>query len=301
MRFKNKSLLTNLNILRFIKERNKLLVSFLCGVSGLEFSVKSQQIQYAFASTLEMCYYLRNLNLVLLHCFLGNLVQSQIFGSKSVSVVNGKTQPGGGYQTLRSSLELHRTEPLPCDKGTIDIFFDNTGKYVIKNYCISTEKIKTANIITTCIQIAVDHKTHTSVQKNNNFKPKNTTTRNIKAIHSEMENEINKANDLLRIYRYNFLKKLLHIAVNEEDQIDNKIKEIGASTKRLCSNEKCSKLFYCLKRKCDCCGGVVNKYYEEVGSLIFCLSNVFNEIEISENKVLEKRPMIKMSANFIKS
>ena len=184
---------------------------------------------------------------------------------------------------------------MQCDKGTIDIFFDNTGKYVIKNYRISTEKIKTANIITTCIQIVVDDKTHTSVQKNNSFKPKNTTTRNIKAIHSEMENEINKANDLLRIYRYNFLKKRLHIAVNEEDQIDNNIKEIGASTKRLCSKEKCSKLLYCLKGKCDCFGGVVNKYYEEVGSLIFCLSNVFNEIEISENKVLEKRPMIKMS------
>ena len=138
---KNKSVLTNLNISRFIKERNKLLVCFLCGVDGLEFSVESEQIQYAFASTLEMCYYLRNLNLVLPHCFLGNLVQSQIPGSKSVSVVNGKTSPGGGYQTLRSWLELHETEPLQCGKGTIDIFFDNIGKYVIKNYRINTEKI----------------------------------------------------------------------------------------------------------------------------------------------------------------
>ena len=59
-----------------------------------------------------------------------------------------------------------------------------------------------------------------------------------------MENEINKGNGLFRIYRYNFLEKLLQIVVNEEDQIDNKIKEIGASTKRVCSNEKCSKLFY---------------------------------------------------------
>ena len=53
-----------------------------------------------------------------------------------------------------------------------------------------------------------------------------------------MENEINKANDLFRICRYNFLEKLLQMAVNEEDQIDNKIKEIGASTKRVCLNEK---------------------------------------------------------------
>ena len=84
-------------------------------------------------------------------------------------------------------------------KGTIDIFFDNISKYVIKNYRISTEKIKTADIIATCIQIVLDDKTDTSIQKNKYFKPKNTTTRNIKANHSEMENEINKANDLFRI------------------------------------------------------------------------------------------------------
>ena len=74
------------------------------------------------------------------------------------------------------------------------------------------------------------------LKKTKNFKPKNTTTRNMKAVHSEMENKINKANNLFRIYRYNFLEKLLHIAVNEDDKIDNKIKEIGASTKRICSN-----------------------------------------------------------------
>ena len=149
------------------------------------------------------------------------MVQSQISGSKSVSVVNSKTSPGGGYLTLSSWLELHVTEPLQCEKGTLDIFFDNNGKYVIKNYCLSTEKIKTANIITLCIQVVVDDKTGTAIQKNKYFKPKN-ITKNIKAIHSEMKNEINKANDLFQIYMYNFLEKLLQIAVNEEDQIDNK-------------------------------------------------------------------------------
>ena len=128
---KNKSFLTNLNILRFIKERSKLLVRFSCGVSGLKFSVELEQIQCASASTLEMCYYPRSLNLVLPHYFLGNLVQSRISGSKSVSVVHGKTSPGGGYLTLRSWLKLHGTEPLQCEKGRIDIFFGNIGKCII--------------------------------------------------------------------------------------------------------------------------------------------------------------------------
>ena len=39
------------------------------------------------------------------------------------TVVNDKTSPGGGYLTLRSWLEFHGTEPLPCEKGTVDIFF----------------------------------------------------------------------------------------------------------------------------------------------------------------------------------
>ena len=38
----------------------------------------------------------------------------------------------------------------------------------------------------------------------------------------------------------------------------------------------------------------MDKYYEEVGSQIFYLCFVFNEIEIGENKVLENRPIIKM-------
>ena len=37
---KNKSSWTNLNILRFIKEGNKLPVLFLCGIKGSEFSVE---------------------------------------------------------------------------------------------------------------------------------------------------------------------------------------------------------------------------------------------------------------------
>ena len=103
--------------------------------------------------------------------------------------------------------------------------------------------------------------------------------------------KINEANNLFKIYTYNFL---LHIAVNEEDQIDNKIKENGFSTKHIWSNDKCSKLLYSLKRKCDSCGGVVDKYYQEVGSQTFYLSNVFNENKVGKNKVLENLPIIKM-------
>ena len=69
-----------------------------------------------------------------------------------------------------------------------------------------------------------------------------------------MGNEINKANDLFGFCRYNFLEKLLQIAINEEDQIYHKRKEIGVSAKGIFSNERCSKSIYFLKRTCDSCG-----------------------------------------------
>ena len=96
--------------------------------------------------------------MVLPHCYLGNLVQSRISGSESVSVANGKTSPGRGYRALRSWLEFHETEPLQYEKLTIDIFFENIGKYIIKNPGISNEKITTTDIIATCKQIVIDEK-----------------------------------------------------------------------------------------------------------------------------------------------
>ena len=144
-------------------------------------------------------------------------------------------------------MEFHGTKPLQYEKLTIDIFSENIGKYLIKKYALSTEKIKTADIIAACIEIVVDDKTDNSIQQSKNFLPKITTTKNVKAIHSEIANEINKANDLFRINGYNFLEKLLQIAANEEDQIDHKIRETRVSKRCICLNEKCSKLFYCLK------------------------------------------------------
>ena len=54
-------------------------------------------------------------------------------------------------------------------KLTIDIFSENIGKYLIKKYAWSTEKIKTADIIAACIEIVVDDKTDNSIQQSKNF------------------------------------------------------------------------------------------------------------------------------------
>ena len=102
-------------------------------------------------------------------------------------------------------MEFHGTEPLQYEKLTIDIFSENIGKYLIKKYALSTEKIKTADIIAACIEIVVDDKIDNSVQQSKNFSPKITTTKSVKAIHSKIANEFNRANDLFRFNRYKFL------------------------------------------------------------------------------------------------
>ena len=122
----------------------------------MRYDRESNQIQYTFAKCIEMCYYLRNFNLVLPYSFLSNLVQSCISGSKSVSVVNRKTTPGGSYITYKNWINVHGKSALKCYGGTIDLWFDNIGRYINKQYRVSTEKTKSADVVTTCLQIPHD-------------------------------------------------------------------------------------------------------------------------------------------------
>ena len=104
-----------------------------------------------------MCYCLRNFKLVLPYSFLSNLAQSCISGSKSVSVVNGKTTPGGSYVTYKNWINVHEKFALKYHGGTIDLWFDNIGRYINKQYRVSTEKMKSADVVTTCLQILHDN------------------------------------------------------------------------------------------------------------------------------------------------
>ena len=53
--------------------------------------------------------------------------------------------------------------------GSLEIFFDNIGKYVVKNYRINSTGPKRANIITTAIQISRSSVPH--IQADVSLKP----------------------------------------------------------------------------------------------------------------------------------
>ena len=137
-KYKDSEYLSTLNSKQFIKERNQLVVSFICACANIQIEdQKNKNFIYAVAVAVEIIYYLRDLNIILPHCFLINLVQSFVSGSKTVSVLNGKVTPSCGYELYKNKLELKGSYKLVCPKNDVITFFDNIGKYVIKNYRVT--------------------------------------------------------------------------------------------------------------------------------------------------------------------
>ena len=230
--YKDSKFLTEQNTDQYIADRNRFLVLFLCGVTGLDLlsASTSSQRKLTFIKTLECIYHLRNFQLVLPFSFLENLIQSIVSGSKIVSMLNGKTAPGGSYSTYKSWITDKGLIPLRCMGVPIDLFFDNIGKYVIKNYRISIPKTRSADVITTGIQIELQTE-EKDLQKRSDLKP--VRIYDIKKTHKAMNAEIEKASLTFRTFRYNFVKSLFNL-VQVGDDYDRSIDtNINVSNPRL--------------------------------------------------------------------
>ena len=88
----------------------------------------------------EAIYFLRNLIVILPYSFLSNLIQSLVSGSKTLTRIKGKVIASGSYPNIQSWLEGQGKEPLETPSGDIISFFDNIGKYIIKNYRVLSKK-----------------------------------------------------------------------------------------------------------------------------------------------------------------
>ena len=193
------------------------MIKFSLGLSGINLDRESNRIRYSFALLVEMSYYLLVLTLVLPFSFLGNLLQYCISGSKTVTTGDGKTGPTGGYSTYKSWIEEKGSSPLFCMGGTIDIFIGNIGKYVIKSYSISSSKNKSADVITTAIQIGSNHPRNLQSIPNLNLIERSI---DVKATHEKMRNEISIGHRNFRKYRYYFSQHILNIALMEMTELD---------------------------------------------------------------------------------
>eukprot|EP00111_Clytia_hemisphaerica_P010060 TCONS_00029400-protein len=163
--------LSSINILpkNDVEHYDTFLVSFLEGLSNRNISSLDSQLQYQLIMTIEAIYSFCNVKWIFPYHFVSNVVQSFISGSKVVSVLNGKLTPGGGYTTFLNWLNEIGSAPLECHLGDIITFIDNIGKYIIKNYRVSKDKVGAADVITTTLRIIL--RTIHSLQTDASLKP----------------------------------------------------------------------------------------------------------------------------------
>ena len=111
--YKNVNHLQNLNSSDFLESISPFIMAFLNGSSGKTFSlIQDPKVLFRMAVVVETIYHINNSNAVLPHCFIMNLAQKQISGSKNVAVINGKILPGGSDTVLQEWWEVQGSNPL---------------------------------------------------------------------------------------------------------------------------------------------------------------------------------------------
>ena len=76
---------------------------------------------HAITLVVEMFYFIQNLNVLLPHCFLLNILQSFVSGSNTVSVLIRKISPNAIQ---------HGKKQLTCLQDDVITFYDNIGKHI---------------------------------------------------------------------------------------------------------------------------------------------------------------------------
>ena len=251
--YKNHKALANLDSRQYLNDRNQLLLSFLNGCVNFDYQVQDNPTTlYAVAVAVEMIYYLRNLNLVLPHLFLVNLIQSFVSGSKTVSTLNGKISPSCGYTTYKTWLNDQGSAELECPKGDVITYFDNIGKYITRSYRVLSEKVPTADIITVTLNIPLN--SENSLQKD--LAIKEALVDEKIDFQEEMKETIGKTKINFRNYRNNYITNMLNLAIQENEDVEKKI-QLMQKTRR-CTNVECGAVYTNLKRKCDKCSSKVS-------------------------------------------
>ena len=169
-----------------------------------------------------------------------------------VSALNGKITPGSGYSTYKRWLELPGKDKLVCPENDAITFFDNIGKYVIKNYRVSSQKHEKADIVTATLHICLD----SNLQRQDKFIPGNWVENDIGKNQEKMKNIVTKANEKFRQARLDYIEMILNVVKFENDDVQKKINKMKSQTRK-CENPECSKEFSSLKRKCDECASKV--------------------------------------------
>ena len=212
--------------------------------------------------TVEMVYFLRNQNVILPHCFLMNLVQSFISGSKVVSVINGKAAPGASYTSYKKWIADTGEQPVNYSKyGDVITFFDNIGKYIVKDYRVLSSKKESADIITSVLHSVLEEY---NLQNDEELMPgKLRDSFDNKELQSRMKNIREIALVSFRKYRLEFIERILQKVAIENNDVDRKVSLRAEANCWKCTNAECGQTYESVKRKCDSCSSKVSKNCKE--------------------------------------
>lgn len=233
--YKNISYLCELDPKEFIFQRESILMSFIEGVSGrnLKNEGDSATIFY-LASLIENIYFLVNFNWILPHSFVSNLIQSFISKSKIVTTINGKIYPAGGYSSYLTWLKDVGSEMLKSPTGDVETYFDNIGKYIVRNHHISKEKYSGADIITSTLHICLQG----DLQSNENLKPCYwEKEKSIQEIQTRMGEILQESHIVFRKVRFNYIEQMIQLFKCETSDISKRISDLLTFQKRRCINE----------------------------------------------------------------
>ena len=111
--------LCNIDSRNFINNRIKGVVSFFLGLTDVDLSNATEKVLFSFTNAIECLYYLRNFQVILPLSFICNVIQFYTYGSKTMSVTNGKISPGGSYLIVHNWLADRGKKLLVCPTGKL--------------------------------------------------------------------------------------------------------------------------------------------------------------------------------------
>ena len=141
----------------YIKNRNKVILAFLNGISYGEQEMK-KQLTVKTCVALEHLYGMSTFStkyFVAPMCFVNNTMQCQATQSRMCINLNGKTGPAGSYKTVSNWLVSQSTKELDFPQSDCMVAFDN-DQVVGKSWRVSTDNKVKSSCVTSICAVAID-------------------------------------------------------------------------------------------------------------------------------------------------
>ena len=258
--YKSVALLSTLDSMKFLSECNNILVTFLSSVIGRDIKTMDHLMLYRFSVCIETIYHLKNSNLILPHCFVQNLIQRTISGSRTVTDINGKTLPAASDPSYQKWLSQQGSKPLATPEKDIDVYIDNIGKYINKSYRVSVHKNRSPTVVTAVLNIPLQGDSFPSIQERMDLKPTEWLLpyTNEGDVQVKMLEILNACKMNFREYRFKYIDEILKFANASDDMETHISQEViniqNAKFTRIC--DICATMHLPRKKKCPCGGHV---------------------------------------------